>query len=271
MIASVIRPIDRESLRAEYAGATPFPFFKIDNFLDEDFAQSVVAAYPTYDNARKLGLEFDKVNERLKIQITDSTKFPAPVAQLAQALSSEEWLGELEHITDIPKLLADAEFNGGGMHMTGPGGRLDVHVDFNYVPQHSLHRRLNILLYLNPVWEDTWGGNIELWDKSVRQCCQSFKPAFNRCVVFETSELSYHGVTPVKAPAHYVRQSFAAYYYTKEAPAGWDGTQHSTVFRARPNEKLRRYVMMPAEALGQDMYKRARQTKRLIKRWLEQR
>ena len=43
------------------------------------------------------------------------------------------------------------------MHLTGPGGRLDVHVDFNFLPERKLHRRLNLLFYLNPVWEEASG------------------------------------------------------------------------------------------------------------------
>jgi hypothetical protein len=44
-----------------------------------------------------------------------------------------------------------------------------------------------------------------------------------------------------------VRQSFAAYYYTKEAPPHWKGQSHSTIFRARPQEKFKHHVLMPLE------------------------
>ena len=43
------------------------------------------------------------------------------------------------------------------MHITGPGGRLDVHVDFNFMEERQLHRRLNLLLYLNPTWNEIMG------------------------------------------------------------------------------------------------------------------
>ena len=32
------------------------------------------------------------------------------------------------------------------------------------------------------------------------------------------------------------RLSFAAYYYTDEAPEGWAGEAHSTLFKPRPGE-----------------------------------
>ena len=242
---------DRDALHKRYIAAKPYPFARIDGLLDQAFAETVAAAYPSLETALESGRTFKTVNERKKVQITDSRLFPEPVAKLSEALASPEFLADLSYITGIPDLLADAELVGGGIHVTGPGGRLDVHVDFNYMEQRKLHRRINLLLYLNPVWEEQWGGQIQLWDKDVRKCEQAFPPALNRCVIFETSDISFHGVTPVSAAAPFPRLSFATYYYTKEPPPHWNGISHSTIFKARPDERLRKYVLMPTEALQQ--------------------
>lgn len=242
-----IQPIDREALRAKVRAATPVPNFCIDNFLDPAFAESVLAAYPSYEDALKVGKSFSAVNEKGKVQMTDSKAFAEPVAELNRALASPEFLDTLSYVFDIPKLVPDEELTGGGIHQTGPRGHLDVHVDFNYIGERELHRRLNILVYFNKDWRPEWGGNIELWDADVKKCHQSFSPLFNRCVVFETNEISFHGVTAVKCPEGRSRKSFAAYYYTKEAPAHWTGEAHSTIFRARPDEVLKGSVMMPLE------------------------
>jgi hypothetical protein len=151
------------------------------------------------------------------------------------------------------------------MHLTGPGGRLDVHVDFNLIQDRKLYRRVNLLLYLNPVWEDTWGGHIQLWDRDVKRCRQSFVPKLNRCVIFETSDISFHGVVPVSPLAPYPRISFAAYYYTREAPANCDGEFHSTIFKARPEERLRGLVLMPAEKIQRSLVSGLRTVKRAAK------
>jgi hypothetical protein len=264
-MASVIRPIDLEKTRGQYRSASPFPFFRIDDFLEPAFLSAVVNAYPTYEEARLIGREFQAVNEKLKTQVTDSSLFPAPVKQLADELNGASFLSDLEYITGIPGLLADPDFGGGGMHLTNKSGRLDVHVDFNLHSEKQVFRRLNILLYLNPKWDDSWGGRIEFWDENVTQAHQSFSPALNRCVVFETSETSYHGVTPITCPDGVVRKSFAAYYYTKEAPPGWDGKVHSTVFRARPNETFRGSVLMPMEAAQRSLVSHLARAKRYLK------
>lgn len=261
----IINPIDRDEIRNRVRAATPFPNFCIDNFLDEAFAETVLASFPTFAEAAKMGRSFSAVNEKGKIQVTDASKFAAPIAELNHALATPEFRDLLSYAFDIPHLLEDDQLDGGGIHQTGARGHLDVHVDFNYIEARQLHRRLNILIYFNKDWDPNWGGNIELWDKEVKVCAHSFSPIFNRCVVFETSEISYHGVSAVKCPEDRARKSFAAYYYTKEAPAGWDGQVHSTIFKARPDEVLKGNVLMPLEKASRRMKDVVRGLKRKIK------
>jgi hypothetical protein len=264
----VILPFDRDEIRERFINARPFPFVKIDGFLDPSFAAEVASAYPSFEDATHQGKSFKTVNERKKVQVTDAGLFPVAISKLNEALASDEFLYDLSHITDIPNLVADEKLTGGGIHITGPGGRLDVHVDFNYIADRSLYRRVNLLLYLNPVWEEKWGGHIQLWDKEVKSCQCSFSPVMNRCVIFETSEISFHGVTPVTADARFPRMSFATYYYTRERPANWSGGMHSTVFKARPEEFYRGYLLMPAELMQRKLTSGVHYIKRGLKRFV---
>lgn len=259
-----IKPIDADELREKVRNAKPFPFFSIDNFLEANFAEEVLASFPSYAEAQKIGRQFQAVNEQGKVQVTDSKTFAPAVQKLNEGLASPAWLELLSYVMDIPNLLPDDQLVGGGIHQTGPRGHLDVHVDFNFIKDRDLHRRLNILVYFNKDWKPEWGGNVELWDKNVKVCHHSFSPIFNRCVVFATSEISYHGVTAVKCPEGNSRKSFAAYYYTKEAPAGWDGQFHSTVFRARPDELAKKWLSMPLENAMRSMQR----LKGDLKKWV---
>jgi Rps23 Pro-64 3,4-dihydroxylase Tpa1-like proline 4-hydroxylase len=245
----MLNPLNREKLRMEFAAGQPMRHVVIDNFLESSAAKAAIQAYPDFDTALEQGKTFKTVNERKKVQVCDSSKFAAPVARLNEALMSPRFLSDLSYITGIPNLLADEQLVGGGIHITGPGGRLDVHVDFNYIEERRLHRRLNILVYLNDPWQPGWGGQLQLWDKDVKKCEAVLEPIFNRCVIFQTSEISFHGVVPVAPSAPLPRKSFAAYYYTREAPENWTGVGHSTVFKARPEEKIKGMIMMPAEVL----------------------
>lgn len=243
----MIRELNIPELRARFKSAEPFPFVCIDDFLEPGFAREVARSYPNFDDAARLGKMFDATNERKKVQVTDPNHFPAPVKAFADLAAAESFRKALSDITGIQDLLWDPSYNGGGMHQTASSGRLDVHIDFNRLPELNWYRRLNLLLFLNENWKDSWGGRLELWDRDVKKCHHSFEPIFNRCVIFETSDISYHGVTPVSCPPGVTRRSFALYYYSQQPPAHQIEGDHTTIFRARPNEHLSRFVLMPAK------------------------
>jgi len=243
----LINSFDYEALKQKIRNAKPFPHFCIDNFLNEQFANEIYHSFPSYKDAKTIGMEFGAVNEKLKIQITDAARFPEPIAKLNRLLASPEFLETMSDLMGIQNLISDADLSGGGIHETNSGGRLDVHVDFNYLESKSLHRRLNILIYFNKDWKEEYGGYLDIWDKDVKRCYSAFAPTFNRACGFATSEISFHGVTPLTCPPEIMRRSFATYYYTKEAPADWSGKVHSTIFKARPDEWMRGHILMPAE------------------------
>jgi hypothetical protein len=237
---------------------------RIEPFLRPEFAREVAGAYPSVGEAERVGRTFRAVNERGKTQVSERRHFAEPVLRLERALADPAWLRALGEITGIPGLLADEALAGGGMHVMRRGANLDVHVDFNLLEERRLFRRLNILVFLNEGWRPEWGGALEFWDERVRSCHHRLLPELNRCVVFETSERSFHGVQAVRCPAERARRSFAAYYYTREAPPDWSGRRHSTLFRARPDEHLKRWLLMPASAVTRQLLRPVRRVERLL-------
>ena len=242
-----LNDLDFDALRQRMREAPGFPHFCIDDFLDPAFAEEVHDAFPAYQEAERLGKSFAAVNEKRKTQITDVRRFPAPIRELHEILASDRFVAQMSFMSGIENLVADPLLAGGGIHETNQGGHLDVHVDFNFNEQSGLYRRLNILVYFNKDWQESYGGYLDLWDADVERCLGRFAPAFNRAAGFATSAISWHGVTPVRCPPARMRKSFAAYYYTQEPPPGWDGVKHSTVFRARPDEYWKGNLAMPAE------------------------
>ncbi len=87
-------------------------------------------------------------------------------------------------------------------------------------------------------------------------------------MIFATSEISYHGVIPVGQEARAARKSFAAYYYTREAPAHWSGEEHSTIFVARPQERYKKYLAMPADRIKLKIDQGTDKLKRVVKRMI---
>ena len=139
-----------------------------------------------------------------------------PVRRLFYSFNSKPFIRVLENITNINGLIPDPYFLGAGFHEIGQGGHLSVHVDFNHHKVMNLERRINVLIYLNKDWDKTCGGQLELWNKDVSKSVKSVVPAFNRCVIFNTTDWSYHGnPEPVKHPAGVTRKSIALYYYIR--------------------------------------------------------
>lgn len=240
---------DFDKLKERIAGSNSFKHFYVDNFLEEEFAHRIHDSFPSYVEAVRIGTSFSAVNENKKTQISDFHEYPPAIYELYQVLTDDKFVSMVSNLFGIENLIADPSMLGGGIHETNSGGHLDVHVDFNYNKKLNLHRRINLIIYFNHDWHISYGGNIDLWDVEVKNCIDSYAPIFNRVIGFETNDVSWHGVTTLSCPPDRTRKSFAIYYYTKEAPIGWDGTTHSTIFKARPNEYWKRYIAMPFERM----------------------
>ena len=57
-------------------------------------------------------------------------------------------------------------------------------------------REFNILLYLNPGWEPSWGGELMLTESPDKPGI-TIEPLFNRLVIMESTDRSFHGYRPV--------------------------------------------------------------------------
>ncbi len=219
--------------------AEPYPHVVIDDFLPEHYAAACARAFPTPDSQD--WIHYSHYNSA-KWGLTDITKIPAPLDALIQSLNSESFLESLSAVSGIDGLLADPALSGGGLHMTGSGGFLNVHTDFSTHPSNrTWRRRLNLLLYLNEDWDETWGGDLELWNSDVSECVVRVAPTFNRCVIFATDERSYHGVPDrLATPPDRYRCSVALYYFTAEDQ---EVGLRATNYRPRPDDGRRAWII----------------------------
>jgi 2OG-Fe(II) oxygenase superfamily len=144
----------------------------------------------------------------------------------------------LETLTGFGGLIPDMNFEGGGLHQIERGGFLKIHLDSNTHPRFPLARRINLLLYLNRDWREEYHGQLELWDKEMSCCVHKILPVFNRCVIFTTSDLSYHGHPDrLECPPGMTRKSIAVYYYTEGRPAAGGDCDHGTIWRERTSSQ----------------------------------
>ena len=202
------------NLSKVYRSNEPYPHIVIDNFLDKVKLDSVtkkIDQIEIFENNKR----FDP-NQKRKLKSDNELEMPNEVINLIRYFNSQIFLSNLQTLTGIKeKLLSDPYLWGGGIHRIKRGGFLKIHSDTNFHPDFNLDRRLNLLLYLNKNWSNEYGGDLELWDKQMKNCVKKIAPIFNRAVIFSTDDTSYHGhPDPLKCPEDVVRQSLALYYYS---------------------------------------------------------
>ena len=221
-----------DQIHSAFANARPFRHVVIDGFLDDAHAREMLEQFPGFDRRFALN-EMGEVGGKA---VRTGVRGLGPVYErLDDYIRSEAFLEYLSRVTGIPGLLYDPDYEGGGTHENRNGQGLDAHIDFNYHPRTGWHRRLNLIIYLNPQWERSWGGALEIIEDpwTGRGERVEVLPLFNRCVVFETNEVSWHGFQQIRLPvgcADISRRSFAIYLYTRDRPAEETAPPHATVY-----------------------------------------
>ena len=230
--------------REEYYSQQPFPHMVVDNFAPIDLINRAYKelievwpdwAYATDPNSereqnKKEFYPYRNSNEDEKIyikRVNDMKSVCPHVGQIFNDLTSKDFLEKLDEMTGITNLFTDPYFAGGGIHRIYTGGHLNVHTDYMLHPVEPWYRRINLLLYLTPDWQEEWGGNFEMWNEDTTEKIQDVSPVQNRCVIFNTTSKSFHGhPRPLNTPPDVQRWSVALYYFTKHAPEGEE--KHNT-------------------------------------------
>lgn len=242
-----------EDLAPTYCFADPFPHIVLDDFLPPAIAKMALRHFPTES------LASDRVFEGGYSGLHKRQILPADCDAEARALfhffNSQPMLQFLEGLSAIQGLIPDPYFNGGGYHETKRGGKLGVHADFRINDTLHLHRRMNVIIYLNESWQDDYGGFLELWDRKMTQVQRAVAPVFNRCVIFNTDADSYHGhPDPLTCPEDVRRRSIALYYYTASKEIYNEVPSVGTMYQARPGDAPS--VKREAQQLKMDQYLR---------------
>jgi hypothetical protein len=224
-----------EEHAAGYQSASPFPHAVIDDFLPREIAERILDLYPGEDFAgfEKPDYKNHQVKKLARVQESAFAGIDPELRNILHDFNSMVFLDFLEKVTGIPGLIGDPSFSGGAFHQILPGGKLDVHADFNIDQRRRLRRRINVLLYLNKDWKDEYAGHLELWSRDMSRREHSIAPIFNRCVIFNTGTDTYHGHPhPLACPRGMTRKSLAFYYYASDRTAFDDAAAHSTLWQA---------------------------------------
>ncbi len=232
-----------DELKRSYSNSEPFSHIKISNFLNNDYAEEIFKKYPNdFENWHKYynPLEVKYANDSIN-------SFDKPIKDLFYFLSSKEIVNIFSEITNIKDLTFDPYLHGAGLHCHPRNGRLNMHLDYEKHPTlENMERRLNIILFLSKDWKEEWHGDNQLWDKDMKKCVVKSYPQFNKAIIFQTNDISWHGVPDkIMCPDNVFRKSLAYYYISPlvsksdESKFGNDGSGFRTkaTFTKRPDDK----------------------------------
>jgi 2OG-Fe(II) oxygenase superfamily len=211
-------------MRVIESGETPFRWWRVADLVYPDLVRAARWNIPPetwpewvrYSNDAECGKRTTRKLDSQHYAITD----------LASRLNSSQMAFDLGRETIGEACSPDPDMHGAGLHVTDPGGWLQVHVDYEVHPRlEGWERRLNLILWLNESWKPEWGGALILCDPNGSPE-RRFYPAPGEAVLFEGGATAYHGAmqTAPDAPA---RLTLAAYYL---APSRLSATRKRACF-----------------------------------------
>lgn len=216
-----------EQLNNTFVGTPPYPMIVLDNFLPKDFAL-------------KLNEECESIPDQYWTEFTRKGSYMkeckqmhvAPVAfKFVNEMHSALGLEWLTQVSGIKDLIPDPYLVGAGYSRAFTGHSLQLHTDFNWNDQLRLHRILSFIIYLNPEWDEKWGGALEFTDFNRKETIQKVPTLFNRAVLWRYHKRGFHGFPePMTCPQGQSRNTFRLFFYYSDAQYKPDDRPHRSLY-----------------------------------------
>lgn len=221
----------RASIYTSYVN--PFNHWVIDEFWEPEIANKLYEEFPS-------SLDWTYRNDfEYKQTCNNWDKFGATTYQAFTYLLSPTFNTFIRDITGMREVYPDVGLHGGGLHYHPPEGKLNPHLDYANHPKLNKERKLNLIVYMTKGYKKSWGGNLGLWTEEEIEKhdypAVQVEPLFNRAVIFETGDRSWHGVVD-DIPNTCHRMSMAVYFLSKEASS----TKRPRAFYALTHEDMKK-------------------------------
>ncbi len=225
----------KSALKRDFSTENRINTCYLDDLLNPEDVLEIYNAFPDKENLLQLkdlrehkyvGIQLDKYNPILE--------------EIIYAFQDARVVKLIAEITGLEELMPDEYLYAGGVSLMEYGCFLNPHLDNSHDKDISNYRVLNLLYYVTPDWQENYGGNLELWDQTLKQPCRTIHSKFNRLVIMVTNKSSLHSVSPIK---HHGRRCCVSNYYFSPKPADSQNYYHVTSFRGRPEQKMRDIVL----------------------------
>lgn len=226
---------NKEFLKNEFSIKGQINSCFIDDLLPHDIAQTIYEAFPSpeeMDIHKSL-----RENKRIAAQMD---LYAPLLEEIVYAFQDERIVSVVEAITGLKSMTPDDKLYAGGISLMAKGNFLNPHLDNSHDNDRENYRVLNLLYYVTPGWEVENGGNLELWDRGVKNKQRTIFSKFNRLVLMITNKTSYHSVSKVISDG---KRCCVSNYYFSTKPAEADEYFHVTSFYGRPEEPFRDLIL----------------------------
>ena len=235
-----INNIDIKNIKSSFNDPKkPYRYVVIDNFFTTEICDKFAKSYPNQNDEKWYRFRDtfhgeDNVFEKGMMGISNIEQLPSTCLNIINELNSDRFLNILKNITGLEGLIKDTHNNIGqwaGIRAMIPGAYQSIHSDARKHPHLGIEKRITLVGYLNKNWKEKDGGYTEIWDDRMTMCVDKVAPLYNRVLIFENTEKSYHGVPEVWK----YRKSYLSSYLLNSGD--FYETRPKAKFVKRPNEK----------------------------------
>jgi len=225
----------QSSLQKEFSTTDRIQSCWVDNLLSESDARKIYAAFPKKEEMLLL-----KDLREYKYVGMQMNRYNPILEEIIYAFQDPRIVAIVSKITGIEALLPDEYLYAGGISLMHNDCYLNPHLDNSHDKDRNHYRVLNLLYYVTPNWDESYGGHLELWDRGVKQPCRTIRYRSNRLVIMITNRTSWHSVSKIE---HQGQRCCVSNYYFSPTPADTKTYFHVTSFRGRPEQPLRDIVL----------------------------
>lgn len=200
---------NKKELREKYLSASPFPHLVLKDLLDSAKLHEMLLHIPLLDNKSR-----DYMFANNKFEKAKYYELHPFFKELYEDLRSPAMSDFLSYLSG-KSTFVDPMNHGGGLHQGRENSFLNMHLDYNYHPNHeSWWREMNILIYLNSNWRQEYGGHLKLRDLRTDEE-RELDVDFNTIIIQQCSDYSLHGYDMTSFPKGSFRTSIATYAFTE--------------------------------------------------------
>lgn len=206
-----------------------FKFWIVDDLLPINVATNISKSFPSEELLRKR----DSLREYKRVGV-DFELYDPLMEKITYVFHDYEIVKRIEEITGFRQMVPDEKLYAGGLSSMNKNSFLNPHLDNSHDDTKSMYRVLNLLYYVSEDWKTANGGNLVLFPKGFHKKSKVITSSFNRLVLMETNDKSYHGVDKVKNK--HPRRCISNYYFSLY-PTNGKEYQHVTSFFPFPEEE----------------------------------